>query len=67
MKIQVCGQIIEGTEYSIKMLLDEFCYYLKKNGIKKLGKEDMIAGFIVNDNVKKAIDEIIQNSQIKEK
>jgi len=64
-EIEVCGhKIIFQDEYSFKMLLDEFCYYLHKEKIYGMGCEDDNAGFIISDKVSKALNKFVKDNVI---
>jgi len=53
------GDKIKIKRYDLIMLLDEFIYYLKEEGIKGLGREHTIAGLIVSKKVGNAIKKFV--------
>jgi hypothetical protein len=62
-EINICGWDIKFTRYDFQMFLDEFCYFLKEEGITGLGREDMIEGFIASEKCRDAIDKFIDSKR----
>ena len=61
--MNICGHEITGSDYGLRMMLSNFCYYLKEQGITKLGREDSDAGFIESDKVRLAIDKFLEENK----
>lgn len=65
MKIEFgTGNIIELTDYELGEFLNEFCYYLKEEGIVGMGKESF-EGFNVSSKANKAINKFIEEYKVR--